>query len=98
MSELLELSEEEEYDRQILLSNILEYNGKEIENMYELKKIITSSEILSVIDKELSWEDSHYIRTWFFVEQRKPETKEQIRQNTKKMMDKFYQKIKIYLD
>ena len=71
---------QDEKDQRLYLDNELIYDGKVIETIYDLKQIVTSREILDKIDNELSFDDSHCIRSWWFVDRNIISTEESRKQ------------------
>jgi len=49
-------------------------------DVYDLKKIVTSKEILDDIDNDLSCDDSHCIRSWWFIDRNIISTEESRKQ------------------
>ncbi len=80
---------QEEKDQRLYLDNELIYNGITIETIYDLKQIVTSREILDDIDNELSCDDSHCIRSWWFIYKNHVETEESKKEKFERLKKEY---------
>lgn len=82
-------------DKVLYLDHPFVYNGKKIDTMYKLQKIVKSLEILNELSDKLSDLDCACINRWWFFKKDYIETDEIIK-NNEDFKQRMYDRVKDY--